>query len=160
MRDSSFRTSHCCRVAMLRGRKTVRADHRLRTDDESIRTQSAILYKSNPRLLLLLSITVILVRMVSIRTKITVGARSAQVLCRHPMLLNTPQINCARAHRRFTSPAACARSACAGFHWCRRRSARAAHSGRTASAASPATRPWRRGSGSRNPDSACPTRWK
>jgi hypothetical protein len=62
----------------LRGRKAVRADRRLRTDDEPIRTQSAILYKDNPKLLLLLSITVFLVRMVFIRTKNTVGARSAQ----------------------------------------------------------------------------------
>jgi hypothetical protein len=46
----------------LRGRKTVR-------------TQSAILYKSYPKALLLLTITVFLVRMVSIRTKNTVGAR-------------------------------------------------------------------------------------
>jgi hypothetical protein len=42
---------------------------------KSVRTQSAILYKTYPKLLLLLTITVILVRMVSIRTKITVGAR-------------------------------------------------------------------------------------
>jgi len=63
---------------MLRGRETVRADHRLRTDDEPIRTQSAILYKNNPKPSLLLTITVFLVRMVSIRTKNTVGARSAQ----------------------------------------------------------------------------------
>jgi len=47
----------------------------LRTDEKAIRTQSAILYKTYPEPLLLLTITVILVRMVSIRTKITVGAR-------------------------------------------------------------------------------------
>ena len=68
---------------MLRGRKTVRADHRLRTDDEPIRTQSAILYKSKPKPLLLLFITVHLVRMVFIRTKYMVGARSAQVRLWH-----------------------------------------------------------------------------
>jgi hypothetical protein len=31
---------------MLRGRKAVRADRRLRTDEKHIRTQSAILYKT------------------------------------------------------------------------------------------------------------------
>jgi len=64
---------------LLRGRKAVRADHRLRTDEKAIRAQSAILYKNNPKPLLLLSITMFLVRMVSIRTKNMVGARSAQV---------------------------------------------------------------------------------
>jgi hypothetical protein len=33
----------------LRGRRPVRADHRLCADDEPVRTQSAILYKSNPK---------------------------------------------------------------------------------------------------------------
>ena len=50
------------RFAILRGRKAVRA-------------QSTISHKSNPKPLLLLSITVFLVRMVFIRTKNTVGAR-------------------------------------------------------------------------------------
>ena len=45
---------------------------------EAVRAQSAILYKDKPKPLLLLSITVFLVRMVFIRTKNTVGARSAQ----------------------------------------------------------------------------------
>jgi hypothetical protein len=77
-------------LRLLRGRKTVRADRRLRTDDEPIRTQSAILYKNNPKPFLLLTITVFLVRMVFIRTKNTVGARSAQVLWWHARVLNTP----------------------------------------------------------------------
>jgi hypothetical protein len=47
----------------LRGRKTVRADRRLRTDDDPIRAQSAILYKDNTKPFLLLFITVFLVRM-------------------------------------------------------------------------------------------------
>jgi hypothetical protein len=47
----------------------------LRADEKRIRTQSAILYKSHPKPPLLLSRTVFLVRMVSIRTKNTVGAR-------------------------------------------------------------------------------------
>ena len=34
---------------ILRGRRPVRADRRLRTDDEAVRTQSAILYESNPK---------------------------------------------------------------------------------------------------------------
>jgi hypothetical protein len=66
----------------LRGRKTVRADRRLRTDEKAIRAQSAILDKSNPMTSLLLSITVFSVRMVFIRTENTVGARSAQVCSR------------------------------------------------------------------------------
>jgi hypothetical protein len=60
---------------MLRGRETVRADRRLHTDKNRIRAQSTILDKSNPKPFLPLSETVILVRMVFIRTKITVGAR-------------------------------------------------------------------------------------
>ena len=40
---------------MLRGRKTVRADCRLRTDEKHIRVRSAILYKT-PALSLFLSI--------------------------------------------------------------------------------------------------------
>jgi hypothetical protein len=45
-------------AALLRGRKTVRADHRLRTNEKAIRTQSVILYKNNPKPLLLLTTTV------------------------------------------------------------------------------------------------------
>jgi hypothetical protein len=60
---------------LLRGREAVRADHRLRTDEKHIRAQSTILDKSKPKPLLPLSGTVFLVRMVSIRTKNTVGAR-------------------------------------------------------------------------------------
>jgi len=64
---------------MLRGRETVRADRRLRTDEKHIRAQSTILYKSHPEPPLLLSITVFSVRMrFFIRTENTVGARSAQ----------------------------------------------------------------------------------
>jgi hypothetical protein len=48
---------------MLRGRKTVRADRRLRADEKTIRAQSAILYKNNPKPLLLLTITAFSVRM-------------------------------------------------------------------------------------------------
>jgi hypothetical protein len=55
----------------------------LRADEKHIRTQSAILDNSNPKRLLLLSITVFSVRMVSIRTKNTFGARSAQVRSSH-----------------------------------------------------------------------------
>jgi hypothetical protein len=55
----------------------------LRADEKHIRTQSAILDNSNPKPSLLLSITLFLVRMVSIRTKNTVGARSAQVRSSH-----------------------------------------------------------------------------
>jgi hypothetical protein len=50
-------------LRLLRGREAVRADHRLCTDEKHIRAQSTIFdnSKSNPPLLL--SITVILVRM-------------------------------------------------------------------------------------------------
>jgi len=47
---------------MLRGRKAVRADRRLRTDEKHIRAQSAILDKTST-LYLLLAITVFSVRM-------------------------------------------------------------------------------------------------
>jgi len=57
---------------------------------KAVRTQSAILWKDNPKRLLLLSITVFLVRMVSIRTKNTVGARSAQIRSWHATLFRTP----------------------------------------------------------------------
>jgi head-tail adaptor len=43
------------RRSNLRGRRPVRADRRLRTDEKHIRAQSAILDKSNPKPLLLLS---------------------------------------------------------------------------------------------------------
>jgi hypothetical protein len=61
----------------LRGRKAVRTDRRLHTDEKHIRAQSAILYKT-PALSLFLSITVFSARMVFIRAENTVGARSAQ----------------------------------------------------------------------------------
>jgi hypothetical protein len=47
---------------ILRGRRPVRADHRLRADEKHIRTQSAIL-DNPPALPLFLSITMFLVRM-------------------------------------------------------------------------------------------------
>jgi hypothetical protein len=47
----------------LRGRETARADRRLCTDEKRIRAQSTILHRTNPGALLLLSVTVILVRM-------------------------------------------------------------------------------------------------
>jgi len=53
---------------------------------KTIRAESAILYKNNPMPLLPLTITVFLVRMLFIRTKNTVGARSAQRLSWHVKL--------------------------------------------------------------------------
>jgi hypothetical protein len=47
-----------CGEVMLRGRKAVRADPRLRTDEKAIRAQSGILNKNNPKSLLLLITTV------------------------------------------------------------------------------------------------------
>ena len=76
------RARHCWSVAPLRGREAVRADPRLRADDEPIRTQSRILYRT-PRASSMLTVTVFLIRMVFIRIKNTVGARSAQFLLLH-----------------------------------------------------------------------------
>jgi hypothetical protein len=68
----------------LRGRKAVRAD------EDAIRAQSAILYKTNLKRLLLLSGTVFLLRMLFIRTENPVGARSAQVRSWHATVFKTP----------------------------------------------------------------------
>ncbi len=67
-----------CRI--LRGRRPVRADHRLRTDERRVRTQSAILIKT-PGASLGLSITVFSVRMcfLSVRkTRLARGARNVR----------------------------------------------------------------------------------
>jgi len=66
---------------MLRGRKAVRADHRLRTDKEAIRTQSAILYKKQPRSVVAFNHNRVLVRMIFSRTK-TRFAREARKVTR------------------------------------------------------------------------------
>jgi len=42
----------------LRGRRPARADHRLRTDDDPVRTQSAIVGETQPEPLLLVSMRV------------------------------------------------------------------------------------------------------
>jgi hypothetical protein len=68
----------------LRGRRPVRADPRLRTDENHIRAQSRISEKSQPKPHLLLSITAFSVRMLFIRTENAVGARSAQVFRNSP----------------------------------------------------------------------------
>jgi len=66
---------------MLRGRETVRADRRLRTDEKRIRAQSAILNKSHTKPPLLLTITVFSVPMCFSSVQKTGLARaSAQVL--------------------------------------------------------------------------------
>jgi hypothetical protein len=65
---------------ILRGRRPVRADRRLRTDEKRVRTQSAILIKT-PRASLGLSITVFLVRMrfSSVpKTRLAHGARNGR----------------------------------------------------------------------------------
>jgi hypothetical protein len=64
---------------MLRGRKAVRADRRLRTDEKHIRAQSTILDKNSAEPFWFLFITVFSARIVFIRAENTVGARSAQV---------------------------------------------------------------------------------
>jgi hypothetical protein len=64
---------------MLRGRKTVRAHRRLRADEKHIRTQSAILYKNNPKPTSLLTIAVFSsVRMRSSSVQKTQLARAAR----------------------------------------------------------------------------------
>ncbi|MEK7877002.1 MAG: hypothetical protein AAB325_12520 [Pseudomonadota bacterium] len=63
--------------ALLRGRKAVRADRRLCTDEKAIRAQSTISYE-NARPSVPLSVTGVSVRMLFIRTETPVGARSAQ----------------------------------------------------------------------------------
>jgi hypothetical protein len=72
---------------MLRGRKAVRADRRLCTDDKAIHAQTPILYK-NPAPSLLLTETWISARMFFIRAEIQVGARSAQVRPSHATAFN------------------------------------------------------------------------
>jgi hypothetical protein len=63
----------------LRGRRPVRADRRLRADEKHIRTQSAILYKSNSKpVLFLIHNRVFCADALFIRAENTVGARSAQ----------------------------------------------------------------------------------
>jgi hypothetical protein len=53
IRDDLNRVPRCCRGAILRERKTVCADRRLRTDENAVRAQSTILDKNNPKLILL-----------------------------------------------------------------------------------------------------------
>jgi len=67
-------------LRLLRGREAVRADRRLRADEKHIRTQSAILYKNNPQAVVAFNRNRVFgTDMLFIRTKNTVGARSAQV---------------------------------------------------------------------------------
>jgi hypothetical protein len=76
---------------MLRGPEAVRADRRLRTDEEAIRAQSAILY--NPRAAFGVNQNrVFCADALFIRTENTVGARSAQVRWWHATVPTTPYI--------------------------------------------------------------------
>jgi len=80
IRGDLNRAPRCCRLSILRGRKTVRADRRLRTDEEAVRAQSTIFYKSNPKLPLFLCITMFSVRMrFSSAQKTRLARASAQV---------------------------------------------------------------------------------
>jgi len=68
------------RLSILRGRRPVRADRRLCTDEKRIRAQSAILYKEPPQTAsAFVHNRVFGTDALFIRTKNTVGARSAQV---------------------------------------------------------------------------------
>jgi hypothetical protein len=68
------------RRSILRGRRPVRADRRLCTDEKRIRAQSAILYESNPQALVaFFHNRVFYTDALFIRIENTVGARSAQV---------------------------------------------------------------------------------
>jgi hypothetical protein len=80
----------------------------LRADEKHIRTQSAILYENNPKPLLLLTITVFLVRMVFIRTKNTVGARSARVYWWHATVRWDAECNSTDAGQQHLNLAAAA----------------------------------------------------
>jgi len=62
----------------LRGRRTVRADRRSRTDDETVRTQSAILDKSCKNAFAFINNRVFGADTLFIHAKDTVRARSAQ----------------------------------------------------------------------------------
>jgi hypothetical protein len=63
----------------LRGRRPIRAVRRLRTDKKAVRTQSTILCKSKPKLAsFFIHNRVFGTDALFIRTKSTVGARSAQ----------------------------------------------------------------------------------
>jgi hypothetical protein len=69
---------------LLRGRRPVRADHRLRTDEKHIRAPSAIWYKTNPQAVLVFNHNrVFLCGWFLSAQKNTVGARSAQVFSTH-----------------------------------------------------------------------------
>jgi len=85
----SNRASRCCRVAILRGRKAVRADRRLGTDEKAIRAQSTISHK-NPAPALFLTLPEFSERMLLIRTENPVGARSAQIRPWHATVCKTP----------------------------------------------------------------------
>jgi len=62
----------------LRGRRPVRADHRLRVDEKHIRAQAAILDKNHPKPPLFLFITVFSVRMRFLSVQKTRLARAAR----------------------------------------------------------------------------------
>jgi hypothetical protein len=67
-------------LSSLRGRRPVRADRRLGADKKRIRTQSTILYESNPQTAVaFIPNRVFCADALFIRTENTVGARSAQV---------------------------------------------------------------------------------
>jgi len=68
---------------MLRGRETVRAHRRLRTDEKHIRAQSTILYKNQPKPPLFLFITVFSARM---RFSSAQKTRLARVSAQLPLL--------------------------------------------------------------------------
>jgi hypothetical protein len=81
----------CCGVAMLRGRKTVRADRRLRTDEKHIRAQSTILDKiQSQTVVAFIHNPVFRADVFFIRAEDRVGARSAQVWCLSALVAKTP----------------------------------------------------------------------
>jgi hypothetical protein len=64
---------------ILRGRRPVRADRRLCADDEPVRTQSAILYESNPKPLLSITVFSVRMRFLSVqKTRLARGARNGR----------------------------------------------------------------------------------
>jgi len=76
-------------IGILRGRKAVRADRRLRADEKHIRTQSAILYNSPRTVLVFNNNRDFCADTLFIRTENTVGARSAQIHSSHAKVFET-----------------------------------------------------------------------
>jgi hypothetical protein len=80
-------------LSSLRGRRPVRADRRLRTDEKHIRAQSAILDNTQPQAdVAFIHNRVFGTHVLFMRTENTVGARSAQFRRSHATVSETSQM--------------------------------------------------------------------